>query len=173
MLVVNFFAGAGAGKSTTAAYVFSRLKLAGEKAELVAEYAKDLTWDESLQKLAYQPLVFAQQAWRLARLAEKANVAVTDSPLLLSLIYTPAYFPKSFSDYVKWEASRYTSINFLLQRVKPYQKFGRTQNEQEAMKKDADTLTLLTENSIPYTAITGDEKGAALAYAHVSSYLKG
>ncbi len=34
-IVINFFAGPGSGKSTTAAGVFFTLKTAGQKAELV------------------------------------------------------------------------------------------------------------------------------------------
>ena len=41
MLVVNFFAGAGAGKSTIASEVFWKLKKLGYSTELVGEYAKE------------------------------------------------------------------------------------------------------------------------------------
>lgn len=41
MLVVNMFGAPGAGKSTGAAYIFSKLKMAGVNAELVTEFAKD------------------------------------------------------------------------------------------------------------------------------------
>jgi len=46
-LIVDFFAGPGAGKSTTAADVFAKLKWRGVNAELIGEYAKDLTWSEN------------------------------------------------------------------------------------------------------------------------------
>lgn len=47
MIVVNLYGGPGVGKSTGAAYVFARLKEAGVVAELVTEFAKDLTWGHS------------------------------------------------------------------------------------------------------------------------------
>lgn len=40
-IIVNLFAGPGAGKSTGAAYIFSKLKLAGIDCEYVSEFAKD------------------------------------------------------------------------------------------------------------------------------------
>lgn len=41
MLVVNVFGVPGAGKSTGAAYIFSKLKMNGINAELITEFAKD------------------------------------------------------------------------------------------------------------------------------------
>ena len=40
MKVLNFYGGAGIGKSTIAADIFSKLKRKGHKTELVGEYAK-------------------------------------------------------------------------------------------------------------------------------------
>ena len=44
-LVVNLFGVPGAGKSTGAAYIFSKLKLVGINAELITEFAKDKVWE--------------------------------------------------------------------------------------------------------------------------------
>ena len=40
-IVVNLFGVPSAGKSTGAAYIFSKLKMAGINAELITEFAKD------------------------------------------------------------------------------------------------------------------------------------
>ena len=87
MLVVNLFGPPGAGKSTGAAYVFSKLKLAGVNAELVTEFAKDKVWEDNKLALANQAYLFGEQYYRLTRLGGKVDVAVTDSPLLLSNFY--------------------------------------------------------------------------------------
>ena len=42
-LIINLFGAPGVGKSTGAAYIFSKLKMAGMNAELVTEFAKDKT----------------------------------------------------------------------------------------------------------------------------------
>ena len=47
-LVVNFFAGPGAGKSSMAAGLFAELKFRGVNCELATEYAKDKVWEGSL-----------------------------------------------------------------------------------------------------------------------------
>lgn len=46
-LIVNLFGAPGTGKSTGAAYIFSKLKMAGVDAEYVTEFAKDKVWDNS------------------------------------------------------------------------------------------------------------------------------
>ena len=47
MILVNLYGAPGSGKSTGAAYIFSKLKMAGVDAELVTEFAKDKLWEES------------------------------------------------------------------------------------------------------------------------------
>ena len=51
MLVVNLFGAPGAGKSTGAAYIFSRLKMLGINAELVTEFAKDKVWENNQEAI--------------------------------------------------------------------------------------------------------------------------
>lgn len=51
-ICVNFFSGPGAGKSTLAAYVFSKLKMMGVNCELVSEFAKDKVWEKNNEALS-------------------------------------------------------------------------------------------------------------------------
>ena len=46
-LVVALMGSPGAGKSTLASYVFSRLKMLDVNCELVNEFAKDKVWEEN------------------------------------------------------------------------------------------------------------------------------
>ena len=73
MIVVNFFAGAGAGKSTISAEVFSKLKKLGYKTELVGEYAKECILQQNFEMLKDQLYLFATQVHRLRGL-EKSGV---------------------------------------------------------------------------------------------------
>ena len=50
-IVVNLFGVPSAGKSTGAAYIFSRLKMEGINAELITEFAKDKVWENILHKI--------------------------------------------------------------------------------------------------------------------------
>jgi hypothetical protein len=171
MLIVNFYGGPGCGKSTTAAQTFGHLKMAGYRAELVTEFAKDLTWDASMKQLGYQPLVFAQQAWRLERLRGQVDVVVTDSPLLLSLIYASPEAPQCFLDYIRWEASRDDAVHFLLRRVKPYQPFGRSQDEAAARELDDRIRLMLSVTDTHHELLTGDGSASTIAFAKIVSHI--
>ena len=50
-LVVNLFAGPGAGKTSCAWEIASELKKRGIVTEYVPEYAKELVWDENYEAL--------------------------------------------------------------------------------------------------------------------------
>ena len=58
MIVVDVYGSPSSGKSTCAAYVFSKLKMHGIKCEFVTEVAKDIVWDGSLKMLSNQAYVF-------------------------------------------------------------------------------------------------------------------
>lgn len=146
MIVVNLFGGPGCGKSTGAAYVFSRLKEARVNVELVTEFAKDLTWDKS-DALNDQLYVFANQFHRLYR-CQKAGVGVvvTDSPLLLSNLYRDKHNPvfvKPFTDYVEYCHGVFDNLNYFIRRVKPYNPCGRREDEASAKEMDEKILTVL------------------------------
>lgn len=47
MIIINFFGAPGAGKSTGAAYVFARLKMAGVNCEFITESVKDAILEKS------------------------------------------------------------------------------------------------------------------------------
>ncbi|MBK1871561.1 AAA family ATPase [Aestuariivirga sp. YIM B02566] len=141
LLVINLWAGPGAGKSTTAAGLFNLMKLSGYRVELVTEVAKDLVYEERIKLLNdNQLLVLALQDHRLRRLVGKADIAITDSPLPLSIVYKPAQglFSASWLNDTALALWRdYENYNILVKRSKPYQKYGRTQTLEEARKLDA------------------------------------
>jgi hypothetical protein len=157
MIIVNFFAGPGAGKSTAAAETFALLKQAGVKVELVTEFAKDLTWDRSVG-LGWQPYVFGEQSWRVERLRGQADVVVTDSPVLLQLVYGEA-LPEAFYDLVRWQHFKDRSVNIRLIRTKPYAQYGRAQTE--ARELDWHIHTMLDCEGVDYLTTT---KGPQVAF---------
>jgi nicotinamide riboside kinase len=155
--VVNLLAGPGAGKSTSAAMVFSKLKKRGVLTELIQEYAKDKTWQEDWKTLRFQPKVTMEQAWRQYRVMDKVDVIITDTALILGLLYSGWGCTPAFSKYVLELYNEFNNTNILLKRdpsVHPYQKVGRTQTEEEAFEIDRRLAKLLEENNIPYYEIT-------------------
>ena len=87
MLVVNLFGAPGAGKSTGAAYIFSQLKIKSVNVELVTEFAKDMTWEKNKKALTNQIYMLGNQLQRIYRCQDEVDVIVTDSPLLLNILY--------------------------------------------------------------------------------------
>ena len=175
LIVVNLFAGPGAGKSTTAADVFARLKRNQLKVELVAEFAKDLVWEGATRNLADQLYLLGNQAHRLWRCAKSGvEIAVTDSPLLMShsLMYGKAN-SIDFDIVVEEEFDRYDNLNFLLHRVKPYEELGRMEKIDRAMALDEDAHTLLNLLEYSYTIVKGNAEGAELIETRVLQYVNG
>lgn len=159
-IVVNLFGAPGTGKSTGAAYVFAKLKMAGVDAELVTEFAKDKTWEHNSMVLSNQFYVFGKQNFRLARVANQVEVVVTDSPLILSNYYAgddPVMdnFKKSCIDAF----NIYNNVNFLLKRVKPYNPNGRRQTEAESDQIHLIIQKMIEDEGLQYYMINGDEAG--------------
>lgn len=158
-LVVNMVAGPGSGKSTTAAGVFYNLKRAGVNAELVTEYAKDVVWEKSTNKLGNQVYILGKQHHRLWRLKDQVDVIVTDSPLLLSLYYGGE---KSlpFRDLVLELFGSFDNDVYFIERAKKYNPAGRNQTEDEARKIDSALKAVLDKYAIRYAEVIGDEHAA-------------
>ena len=80
--VINFYGGAGIGKSTIAADIFSKLKRKGHRTELVGEYAKWLWYQNATDIVEDQLYLFAEQVHRLKTLERYGVEYVTQSNLM-------------------------------------------------------------------------------------------
>jgi hypothetical protein len=98
--VINLLSGPSAGKSTTAAKIFARLKDERIPVELVREYAKDYAWEGRKIDPLTQLHLLGEQANREILLYNKVRFIVTDSPLILSSFYHLHYHHKTYL----WEA---------------------------------------------------------------------
>ncbi len=97
----------------------------------------------------------------LDSLIGKVDIVVTDSPLLLSCLYSPAWYPLSFNALVKDLYSKYHNINVWINRVKPYMAYGRTQTESESDKlAEVFKRRLKGEFGTFFTEVNGDEQAA-------------
>ncbi len=159
-LVINLTGAPGAGKSTGAAYIFSKLKLLGVNCELIGEFAKDKTWEHNTTALNCQEYVFGKQSYRLARCRDDVDVIITDSPLPLSIIYnTNPAIEESFPKMVMDIFNTYRNFNFFLTRVKPYNTKGRNQTEEESDELSLKIRQLYDDLGIHYSDVNGDSKG--------------
>lgn len=162
MKVINLLSGPGAGKSTTAAGLFYQMKLKGINVELITEYAKDMTWEERYNTLSNQLYIFAKQYSRQLRVKNKVDYIVTDSPLLLSLIYTPKNYPGSFELMVMDFWNEFDNYNFFIRREKKYNPIGRNQTEDEAKDIDIKIWNMLNLRYIDYVEIPGNQNAINL-----------
>ena len=155
--IVNLYAGTGTGKSTMCAALFAELKFRDIDCEMATEYAKDVVWEKSFDKLKCQPYVFGKQLHRLSRLNGQVDYVITDSPVLLSLIYD---LDKSqeFVNYALKEYKKFNNLNFFLERRKKYNPNGRMQTEKEAKEKDKEIKRLLDNNKIQYYNVISERK---------------
>ena len=159
MIVINFIAGPGSGKTTLTAGVFTRLKLMGVNCEVAWEYPKEHAWQGDLWELPEQPIYFlAKQLRRLARLEGKVDVALTDGPLLLASAFAMDEC-QPFHDLVLNKISRFENHNYFVVRHKPYLQAGRVETEDEAHVIDQLVRQLLEIYGMPYADVPGNADG--------------
>lgn len=160
-LVINIIGGPGAGKSSMTASVFSFLKWHDVNCEMALEYAKEVVWSKTENLLKNQLFVFGQQHNRIYHLLDKVDVVITDSPLLLSIIYDSKR-NMNLKSLVLDEFHKYNNMNYLLTRKKKYNPIGRLQTELEAKQIDDQLRDLLKMYAIPYKEIAGVPESAQL-----------
>jgi len=166
-LVVNLFAGPGAGKSTVAAHTFAELKWAGIETELVTEFVKELVWEERRQTLDDQLYIFGKQVHRINRLLGQVDVIVTDSPLLFTTIYSdnPALGMLAHQEHNKHE-----NLNVFVHRTKPYHPKGRLQTEEEAHQLDKKIWNMLMSHC-QFIEIPGSKVGVSKLVSAIKTVL--
>lgn len=161
-LIVNLYGGPGAGKSTTALQLVAELKKRGLHAEYVSEVAKELVYAKAFDKLdgslENQKQILTEQKNRLDMIAGNVEVAVTDSPLLLNMVYLKErnddYFAEVLSQY-----NEYNNFNILISRDTsvPFEVEGRIHNLEESIAKDKEIIDLLENNQIIFENFDRDD----------------
>lgn len=152
-VVVNLFAGPGAGKTTCAWEIASELKKRGIEAEYVSEYAKEFVWDGRTDildgTLEHQQMLFTEQSHRINRLLGKVDVVVTDSPTILGLLYLKE--PNSdFEAQVLHDFDGHKNFNLFINRGQVFQQAGRIHNASESIAIDKRVQDFLQAHQIYY-----------------------
>lgn len=157
-LIVNLFAGPGSGKSTTAAGIFFELKSRGINCEIATEFVKDLVWEQRHKAINNQIYIFAKQHHRITRLIGEVDVVITDSPLLLTLVYDKNKNPE-LKNLAKLEHDNLWTYNCFIKRNKEYNPKGRWQTFDEARDLDRSIATMLDQQNVPYQVYFGNNDG--------------
>jgi hypothetical protein len=144
----------------------------GINAELVTEYAKDKVWEEDKAVFDNQIYIFGKQCFRLSRLDGKVDVAVTDSPILLSEFYNQDQsIEPQFKDLVMKEWNRYGCFNYFVKRAKPYNPSGRFQTKEESDNIHLKLKQFMNENGVSYSEVNGTEEAYKEIAKDVGRYL--
>lgn len=153
MLVVNIYSGPSSGKSTLASDVYVKLNRLGLRAEVPPEVAKIRSQRKDFGFLADQIAVFGETQHQINMAARSgADVAVLDSPVLLSLVYAPKPYLQSFPSLVREVYDQYQSLDYFLVRD-PNRQFsgvGRVHNEPESKRKDVEIIEMLHKQHIDF-----------------------
>lgn len=171
-LVINLVGAPGAGKSTLAAYVFARLKMEGVNCELVTEFAKDKVWERNNTALANQVYTFAKQYYRIYLCADKVDVIITDSPLILSGFYNKdPEIDRPLKDLIAAINRKYTNYTYFVKRVKAYDPVGRNETESESDACVSRIKELLRQYGVVSRGIDGDLLSADIIVSDVRGWL--
>lgn len=163
-IVVNMIGGPGSGKSTLAYGLMSLLKARGHKAEFVPEYAKELTYRRDWDALRNQNNVTTEQDHRLRILLGQVDWIIHDTALPLGLIYAPEPYNQPWFERRVWDLYEgYRNFTIFVNRVKPYETYGRSQTEEEAKAIDAKIKNLFGAFRINLT-LDGKEGNEEAAY---------
>lgn len=178
-IVINAFAGPGAGKTTSCLEVAEKLKKQGFVTEYVQEYAKELVYDNNLIMLdghyEHQFDILKEQVKRINRLYGKVDFILTDSPVLLNNTYLNE--DKGTNDYVtycenvKKIYTLYDNFNYFVERDKSaFEEEGRIHNLEQSIVIDDELKNTLHNNQVDfatYTHSTIDNivRDSVLAYA--------
>lgn len=167
--IINVYGGPGAGKSTSAAYLYYLLKVAGENVELVREYVKDWAW-EGRKFGAYDEIYFlGKQVRHESMLFGKVDYIVTDAPVYMTAYYASIYCSPTLAKGVMSEAQAFYQqvsedghqhLHIMLNRIRPYVQEGRYQNESQAHAVDDGVGDMLLSRGI--TLINADPSEESL-----------
>lgn len=156
-VVVNMFAGPGAGKTTCAWEVASALKKKGLVVEYVPEVAKEYVWDNNFEMLdgsvKNQSKLFEEQDRRVQRLMGKVEVIVTDSPILLNNIYVKETDP-AFKQKVTERFKKQNNFNVFVERGRNYESEGRIHDYADSVRIDTQIQDLLHDNKFYFKKYT-------------------
>lgn len=153
-IIINAFAGPGAGKTTSCLEITEKLKKQGFVTEYVQEYAKELVWDNKLDLLngsmENQFAILREQLNRIDRLYGKVDFIVTDSPVLLNATYLKVP-NEEYIKAIQEIYSHFDNFNYFVERnVDAFETEGRIHNLEQSLQIDDELKDTLSELNLEY-----------------------
>lgn len=131
--VINCFGAPNSGKTTLASHIYSICKSRGANCEKIEEVAKDIVYEKNRYKIWNQPYVFGNQLNRMIRVIEENDFIITDSPLLLAVIYAPDCFDL-LKPLARQTYSYFDNYAYILPVHSNYKKTGRKHTKAECLR---------------------------------------
>lgn len=177
MVIVNFVGAPCSGKSTLACNLFTELKKRHLNTEYLHEYVKTLIWENNIDDINNQYYIAKKQYTMLKNVNASTDYTVTDSPLILGLLYNE-YNKHNVSDISKTKefilghlrefASESLYIFVKRNRNFAYKTQGRIHNETESDLIENLLEIMLRNLGINYMTITTDDPiDTVLEYAQI------
>jgi nicotinamide riboside kinase len=161
--LVQIFGGPSAGKSVLAAELYVVMKKANiGSVELIQEYAKELVWQERFNDLKDQSLVTAGQIAKTMPLNNKVDYLITDSPLLLGLVYAQDY--KEVEETILSHTNQFErTVNVFVERGgASFETQGRVHNEQQSIELDKKIKDMLEKYGFEYLTVGRDDAAVVM-----------
>ncbi len=155
--IINLYGGPGTGKSTSAAYIFAKLKSMGKNVELVREYVKAWAWEGRIPCTYDQIYFLGKQVRHESMLYGKVDYIVTDSPVMMGGYYAKKYSSPEFADGIKIMIDTYYNqsqedghhhYHIFLNRSKGYNPAGRYQTEEQAREIDVELMDMMADTGV-------------------------
>lgn len=158
-LMVNFYAGPSCGKTTAALELTAALKKAGYNVEYVSEYAKELVLENRTAELNDQKHVTDEQYRRFDRIRTSTDVIVTDSPVLLGLVYGDGKIDDEYAKQIRSYYDSFDNFNMLMTRPKDatFQTEGRVHDEKQSIELDGKIKSMLDTQGVFYGSYKRDD----------------
>jgi len=128
------------------------LKKKGLKVELAFEWIKLKLYEGTPYPFVDQVYTFGKQFKQINQLKDKVDYIVTDSPILLSLMYGKSE-GKEFLSFVRHCYFKFDNVDFVLERDHAYQSYGRNQNEEESNVMQKEIIKVLRDTGVQYSLI--------------------
>jgi nicotinamide riboside kinase len=153
---ISIFGGPGCGKSIAAAKVFVDLKIKGYSIELCREFVKEWAYQKKSPQSFDQYYIFGKQLHAEdVLLSNGVKYIVTDSPLLMQLVYMSRDFDvKPNIPIIKEFDKKYPALNIFLSREGiQYQQHGRWEDVEQAIDLDNQILEFLKSTQTDFHII--------------------